>query len=90
MLYYEGSTCLIENFLLNLQVYKILCYFILLTKKHSLSLNFVLCGFKIKILSRKHYWFYIEFMSSVSVYIAPTGFSESLTAEKGIFLPEGC
>lgn len=36
MLYYEGSMCLIENFLLNLQVYKILSYFVFLTKKHSL------------------------------------------------------
>lgn len=37
MLYYEDSMCLIENFLLNLQVYKILSYFILLTKKHFIT-----------------------------------------------------
>lgn len=37
MLHYEGSMCLIENFLLNLQVYEILIYFILLTKKHFIT-----------------------------------------------------
>lgn len=80
--------CLIENFLLNLQIYKILSYFILLKKKHSLY-DWILSHVVSKSrLFPIYYWFYIAFMSSISVYIAPSGFSESLIAEKGIFLPE--
>lgn len=81
--------CLIENFLLNLQVYKILSYFILLTKKHSIT---ELC--LVQFQNQDSFQYTVGFTFSLcpsSLYIwLLLAYSENLIEEKGIFLPEVC
>lgn len=85
-IHYKVSMCLIENFLLNLQVYKAWVILYFLWRKICFLTKFCPVWFQ----NQVSFQFVIGFTLAVSVYIAPAGFSESPIAEEGILLPEVC